>query len=467
VLAEKRAKGPVVVVDAGGSLAPVPRGVTTAPELEQRRAKAQLIAQSYALAGIDAMALGSADWSLGLEFVKGLVDTHHLPVLAANLTCGGVAPYPGTKIIESGGYKVGVVGVTLGTVEGCEIGDPADAVRAARPALEGADLVLALIPVDNDRTGATVWSAQLPVDLAIDARGRAVQSGADRREDTYWLSAGSRGKTIGFLDLAFRPGGNRWVVTGAAEAAQKKLDAAEARVKSLDKRIATAEAAPPPEPGKAPTRGNDVQLLTRQREAYQKQLDALRAEATVADTTTDAHTFTVSEVQLGAEIADHAETAKLVAATKAGITESSPSPVGGFVARIVTDPASPYAGGEACVACHKDQHAQWSTTGHARAWQALVAEDRANDDDCWTCHVTGAGDAGGPVTPSSSGPFRDVQCESCHGAGRAHIADPPGTKLVAQVPVETCKTCHDGERDGGRFDPATYLPKVSHGTQQK
>lgn len=462
MLAEKRAAGPLVVVDAGGSLAPVPKTVAAGPELEQRRAKATLIAESYALAGIDAMALGTADWTLGVPFVQGLVEANHLPILAANLVCGGIAPYPGTKIVESGGYKIGIVGVTIGPVEGCEVGDPAEAIRAARPSLQGTDLVLALVPVDNDRTAATVWSSELPVDLAIDARGRSIQSGAERREDTYWMSAGSRGKTVGIMSLAFVPGATRWVATGAAEAAAKKLDAAESRVKSLDKRIAAAANVPAPEPGKAPSRANDVKLLTQQREAYQKQLDALRAEATAAETTNDAHTFTLTEIQLGTDVADHPETLKRVEAAKAAITATSPSPVGGFVARTVTDPTSPFAGGEVCVACHKDEHAQWATTGHARAWQALVAEDRANDDDCWSCHVSGAGAAGGPVSPSTSGGFRDVQCEACHGAGRAHVADPAGAKLVAQVPVETCRTCHDGERDGGRFDPAAYLPKVMH-----
>jgi hypothetical protein len=28
--------------------------------------------------------------------------------------------------------------------------------------------------------------------------------------------------------------------------------------------------------------------------------------------------------------------------------------------------------------------------------------------------------------------------------------------------ASTCTICHDGERDDGRFDYATYLPKVTH-----
>ena len=469
MLAEKRAAGPLVVVDAGGTLAPVlkPGVVPSAAELEQRRAKAELIARSFTLGGIDAMALGAADWSLGTDWVKALAEANDLPILAANLTCGGTAPYPATKKVEVGGISVGIVGVTTGPVEGCEVSDPVAAVRAARPSLEGADLVLALVPVDSDRTASEVWGQAMPVDLAIDARGRSVVSGAERREDTWWLSAGSRGKGVGLLALELVPGAERWIATGAEGQATKKLESAEARIKSLDKRIATAGSAAGASDEKGQKAARDLELLQRQREAYEKQLAALRTEAASSGSTGDAHRFTISEVQLGDDVADHPDTAKLVEAAKAAIGALVPTSAGAFVARVVTDTSSPFAGGEACVGCHPAEHAQWATTGHARAWQALVADQRANDDDCWSCHVTGAGVDGGPKSPATSAGFRDVQCESCHGPGRAHAADPATAKLPAEVPIATCTTCHDGDRDGGRFDPATYVPKVSHGAPKK
>jgi cytochrome c553 len=34
--------------------------------------------------------------------------------------------------------------------------------------------------------------------------------------------------------------------------------------------------------------------------------------------------------------------------------------------------------------------------------------------------------------------------------------------MVASASLESCVTCHDGKQDGGRFDPATYIPKVLH-----
>ncbi len=104
------------MVDAGGSLGP--RRRSTGADLEQRRIKAELIARSWALGGIDAVALGEADWGLGAEFVRSLVAETDLPVLAANLSCDG-KDFPGSKVVRSPAGRVGLVGVTVGPVDGC------------------------------------------------------------------------------------------------------------------------------------------------------------------------------------------------------------------------------------------------------------------------------------------------------------------------------------------------------------
>jgi predicted CXXCH cytochrome family protein len=175
------------------------------------------------------------------------------------------------------------------------------------------------------------------------------------------------------------------------------------------------------------------------------------------------HSLRLEGVDLGEDVPDDPETAKLVAEAKARVTTASGGDATRFVARLVLDEASPYAGGQACVGCHRDEHAQWSTTPHSRAWQALVKKERALDEQCWGCHVTGEGQEGGPPNAADSGPWRDVQCEACHGPGRAHVAKPEEAHLVKTPAVEACTGCHDGVQDQGRFDPVEYMPKVAHG----
>ena len=121
-------------------------------------------------------------------------------------------------------------------------------------------------------------------------------------------------------------------------------------------------------------------------------------------------------------------------------------------------------GSGACAGCHTEQYAQWQTTPHAHAWQTLVDQKRHMDLDCFTCHVTGAFDPEGPQHPNQVGQLKNVGCESCHGPGRDHVGAPGPGQMVVNPPESTCTQCHDGAQDGGRFDYATYLPKVVHGT---
>ena len=107
-----------MTVEAGGSLRP--RAKVTDADRPQRLAKARLIADAWKLAGIDAVAVTEADWAMGAADLREIVKD--LPVLAANLTCGGESPFPASAIVERGGWKVGIVGLTTGTVDGCEVG---------------------------------------------------------------------------------------------------------------------------------------------------------------------------------------------------------------------------------------------------------------------------------------------------------------------------------------------------------
>lgn len=452
MLADRRKAGPFLTVDGGESLAPPIRtGVVATEALEQRRIKADLIAETYARGGIDAMALGASDWALGTTFVTELVTRLHLPVLAANLTCNGATPFPSGKVLESNGKRVGVVGVTMGEVEGCEVSDPIPAIARAVAELGPVDVVLGLVPTDTDRNAAALYAADLPLDLALDARGRSVSGGAQLKNHTVWFSGGSRGKTVGFAELSFNPAATGWTHVGEAEKIAKQIELDQVRVDTLDERIAKH----PDDP--------DLATLKSQRDGYAKRLVTARASLEVAGDASTRNTVNLTDTALEPTIADHPDIAPLVAAAKQKVAE-----VGGegapsqFVPRKVEDAASPYIGGEACAACHKPEHAQWSTTAHARAWQSLVTADRALDDACWSCHVTAAKAPGGPETASTTGPYRDVQCEACHGPGRAHANNPAAAAVIRDPAADACVACHDGDRDGGRFDLDVYRPKIDH-----
>jgi len=106
---------------------------------------------------------------------------------------------------------------------------------------------------------------------------------------------------------------------------------------------------------------------------------------------------------------------------------------------------SPYAGASACKSCHEETYAAWARTKHANAIMRLSPSDKSSGQ-CIRCHVTGSPEqiAAEKDMPSHPG----VQCESCHGAGRAHVeaaraGDASKARLVKAPDEKSCTVCHN------------------------
>ncbi len=145
-------------------------------------------------------------------------------------------------------------------------------------------------------------------------------------------------------------------------------------------------------------------------------------------------------------------------------------------AKKADEPTFEYVGDKKCKMCHKDQHSSWLETKHAKAYDALSAEEKKKPE-CVGCHVTG--------TTAKDVLLEGVQCEACHGAGSAYKspkimskknwpADPEKHMKMAVeagliVPTEeTCKGCHkkEGNPNFKEFDFAKSKPKV-HAFKEK
>ncbi|MEO0605777.1 MAG: multiheme c-type cytochrome, partial [Myxococcota bacterium] len=398
---------PRLVVDSGASL-DKPGRKGPGSSLDQRRIKAALVAEAFALGGIDAMALSASDWALGADFVRELIAEHELPVLAANLTCDEVSAYPPSRRVMLGGHAIGIVATTDGEVPGCTVGPAAPAIRAASAALSDVDFTVALVPATDTREVGRVIAEEggdLGVDLVIDANSRSLQARPQQRAGTWWMSAGGRGRHLGVATLTFAESEDWTVAVGTLG------DPAADRARTQERRDEAARLA-------ADAATDELRARYRaQVDAYDRKLASLPTAAS----RTSNH-IGLEVVALDRDVADHPATAELVGKAKTTISNTVSTAPTSFVSRRV--PSGPYAGGEACVACHTGPHAQWSRTGHARAWQGLVSVNRAFDDACWSCHVTGAHRRGGPSAPKGTGPYRDVQCEACHGPSRAHAERP-------------------------------------------
>ena len=115
-----------------------------------------------------------------------------------------------------------------------------------------------------------------------------------------------------------------------------------------------------------------------------------------------------------------------------------------------------------CGNCHVAKQNTWLKTGHAKAWDNAQATGHASES-CSQCHtVNGQSnigvDTGGYFAAAANAKafFHDVQCESCHGPGQAHVTVPDSTQpipyftsldsTVTGGPVG-CGTCHQGSHD--------------------
>jgi len=100
-----------------------------------------------------------------------------------------------------------------------------------------------------------------------------------------------------------------------------------------------------------------------------------------------------------------------------------------------------WAGSEACAGCHEAEYRHWRRTPHARALDDAAGPDGAAPVNCRRCHaslvVVPEGDRERLALDS-----RAVGCESCHGPGLAHVADPEGVSGRISGVRDGCRECN-------------------------
>lgn len=131
---------------------------------------------------------------------------------------------------------------------------------------------------------------------------------------------------------------------------------------------------------------------------------------------------------------------------------------------IRSRPTSPFhdfeqfQGPQVCGSCHVTEVRSWAMTHHAAAYLTLYTRERAEDEACVGCHVTGMGTPGGFVTGDHGSPLRDVGCEACHGAGGPHNPNSDAPKVDAK---DSCVECHDADHSIA-FSVEKGLPHIDH-----
>ncbi len=108
-----------------------------------------------------------------------------------------------------------------------------------------------------------------------------------------------------------------------------------------------------------------------------------------------------------------------------------------------------YVGYTACAECHSDIVEGWKSTPHANAFEDLKrqGEEKQSVPGCVRCHVVGMDEDGGFIDMELTPELRDVQCEACHGPGRAHVESQDSKDILGKPGEDACRVCHTEGQD--------------------
>ncbi|HEY7371792.1 MAG TPA: multiheme c-type cytochrome, partial [Polyangia bacterium] len=418
----------VLVLDAGDLFLPKPASLPDGkrPDPGEIERRARLLAAAYGRTGTTALLPGERDLALGLPLLRRLARQSHLPLLAANLFGrDGQRLFEADRIVDAGGVKIGLFGVTAPptpadaaafAAAGIEARDPVAAARAAVADLRarGARLIVALVHAGDGDANRKLVAAVPGIDWAVLGHSGLNLELPEKAGGARLLEAMSKGKHVGRLDLHVVGGGLAFTDRGERAEIETILGDHRRQLTEYDKRLGETDPA---------TMRDYYEQRRKEIEAAIARESALlaRLPATIVGSW-----FENRVIPLDAGTPDQQGVAVLVGAynkeSEARAAAGKPVGLGTEVPR--PGPAAPdsaaaagagYIGTAACGGCHAPALAQWKTTRHARALAALARVGRDRDPSCVGCHVTGYLQPGGPASVAAAHErFANVGCESCH-----------------------------------------------------
>lgn len=418
---------PVVLLAAGDLFFDTERLEPTRVDQAQRNAKT--LATILDRIGLAAALPGASDLAQPAEILENL---------RAGTEFSWLADDSPVEVVEhqAGDLKLALLGVRAGA-------DP-DAVSAAA-ATAAAEADLSILLVDGSRREANRFAAPSQADFVIQGGLDQDAPIAPRPSRGAWvLHASRQGQGLTVVDLFVRAKGSAFV----DQSDWSRLE----RVAQLDRRIEDLAA-------KIDAWEKSAEFGPEELEPQRAQLEELRAERRAAaeiKSPSKGSAFDARFVELRTRSPKDPAVSKLMLehdkavnrANRAAFANLKPPPLG-------PDDIA-YVGSAACSACHAGAYTWWRNHSHGAAYLTLQQRHKEFNLDCVGCHVTGYEQPGGStVTHNLDMALVGVGCESCHGPGAAHVANPE-VEVVRMTPETTCVACHN-EEHSDLFDYEAYL----------
>ncbi len=398
---------PILVADSGNTL--FDEANLRAQEFEKPQLidKAKVIVESYNRMGYRVLAVGHLDLAMGLEQLLAYRDMAKFPFICANLVDkeSGEPIFPPTAEVETNGVKVGFLGLIVNSLESyylekraprCKVVDGIEAAKNHIPGLRARN-DLVVVLASNKLLFNQKLAEEVPgIDLIVDPFLGETNTIERKIEPGEYCQ-----EHAGVIIARTRPEGHS---LGTVEF--HIVDGGRPLVNRAD--------------------GNPVPAG---RSSYLYKREPI-----------EPHMLQDPEIDL------------LVEAFKAGT---------GFVSTAALPPLSDkakYLTAETCKACHGPQYEWWQKTQHARAFAGLEATNDQWRQDCIGCHTLGYGAAF--ILPADAEPYKNVQCESCHGLNPEHPSDPKAHPWK-KIPEEKCLACHNEGQTREKFNFPPMRKKVA------
>ncbi|MCD1258647.1 bifunctional metallophosphatase/5'-nucleotidase [Paenibacillus athensensis] len=178
--------------------------------------EAQGVVEAANLMGYDAMALGNHDLDFGFDRAVEIKNQLKYPMLSANAQRDGKPAFEQYKIIEVGGKKIGVFGMTVPEAlsnmnvfdqKGVQFEDPAEAATRVIKILheQKVDAIVMLSHLGDDLDRELVKKVD-GIDFILAGHHHFLYKEATKVNNTYIAEPGSYTTHVGLADLYFRNG---------------------------------------------------------------------------------------------------------------------------------------------------------------------------------------------------------------------------------------------------------------------
>lgn len=229
----------VLVLDSGNALFRN-AGVST-PDDEKR---ASLVFSVMDELGTRAMAVGQRDLSAGTAFLEKLAKGHKVKLLSANLLRDGKRVFDAGVVIDVGGVKVGLIGLTAPgpidpTAKNVVAGSTIEAAHAALKALGPRDVTIVLAATSYADAMQLSMELRTETDFVMQSGEYRGTQPPQRMEEgaALLLASAQKGQALGKLTLAFGNGKGPFADLSVLDRDKQQLEFVTRQLETLEARV--------------------------------------------------------------------------------------------------------------------------------------------------------------------------------------------------------------------------------------